>query len=83
MVRHYQNVLRLRKTWEHHKYLFFQQLLTQQIPLLLLFSAKLLLLFILLSGSRHMILSLTQQVRALPAIRQHTQTPSDITTCTK
>lgn len=68
---------------KHHKYLFFQQLLTQQVPLLLLLGPKLLLLLILLSCSRHMVLSLTQQVGALPAIPQHIQAPSYVTTCTE
>ena len=62
------------KTSGKEKYLFFHQLLTQLVSLLFLFGPKLLLLLILLPGSRHMVLSLTQQVRALPATPQHTQT---------
>lgn len=51
--------------------LFFHQLLTQQVPLLLLFGAEFLLLLILLPGSCHVVLSLTQQVGALPALGEH------------
>lgn len=69
MVSYNQNVFWVSKTWEDHTYLFFHYLLTQQIPLLFLFGTELLLLFILLSGSCYVVLSLTQQVRALPAIR--------------
>lgn len=58
-VSYNQNVFWVSKTWEDHMYLFFHHLLTQQIPLLFLFGAELLLLFILLSGSCYVVLSLT------------------------
>lgn len=56
--------------------LLFHQLLTQQVPLLLLLGAELLLLLVLLPGSGHVVLSLTQQVGALPAVREHERSPS-------
>lgn len=58
---------RLEKVRSIVTHLFFHQLLTQQVPLLLLLGTELLLLLILLSGSCHVVLSLTQQVGALPA----------------
>lgn len=61
--------------------LFFHELLTQQIPLLLLLGAELLLLLILLPGSSDVVLSLTQQVRALPAAGQHKPSVCVYTTC--
>lgn len=65
------------------RYLFLYQLLAQQVSLLLLFGSKLFLLLVLLSGSSYMVLSLTQQVRALPAFPKHTNIPNYVTKDTK
>lgn len=42
-------------------------LLAQEVPLLILLGPDLLLLLVLLPGPSHVVLGLTQQVRALPA----------------
>lgn len=47
------------------------QLLPQQLSLLVLLGSQLLLLLVLFTGAGHVVLRLTQQVRALPTIATH------------
>lgn len=51
--------------------LYSEQLLPQHLSLLVLFGSQLLLLLVLFTGTGHVVLRLTQQIRALPVTPTH------------